>query len=148
MVLRTRGGGRVSWDEMREWHGHIYTPKCKIDSWWEAAAQGRSDTVRAEGQKIQIKLLAGLMSPEDMRECLTLAPSLACRQPSSPCVLHHFFSVCVCLCIQISPYYKDPGPIALASTVMTPLSLQIPSAQTLPPNQITFRDSEDCDFNI
>ena len=31
------GGGRVSWDKVREWHGHIYTTKCKIDSWWEAA---------------------------------------------------------------------------------------------------------------
>ena len=28
----TRGGGRVSWDKVREWHGHIYTTKCKIDS--------------------------------------------------------------------------------------------------------------------
>ena len=26
------GGGRVSWDEVREWHGLIYTTKCKIDS--------------------------------------------------------------------------------------------------------------------
>ena len=32
MDLRTWGGGRVSWDEVREWHGHIYTTKCKIDS--------------------------------------------------------------------------------------------------------------------
>ena len=32
MDLRTRGGGRGSWDEVREWHGHIYTTKCKIDS--------------------------------------------------------------------------------------------------------------------
>ena len=32
MDLRTRGGGRVSWDEVREWQGHIYTTKCKIDS--------------------------------------------------------------------------------------------------------------------
>ena len=32
MDLRTRGGGRVSWDKVREWHGHIYTTKCKIDS--------------------------------------------------------------------------------------------------------------------
>ena len=32
MDLRTQGGGRVSWDEVREWHGHIYTTKCKIDS--------------------------------------------------------------------------------------------------------------------
>ena len=38
MDLRTRGGGTVSWDEVREWHGHIYTTKCKIDSEWEAAA--------------------------------------------------------------------------------------------------------------
>ena len=30
--LRTRGGGRVSWEKVREWHGHIYTTKCKIDS--------------------------------------------------------------------------------------------------------------------
>ena len=30
--LRTWGGGRVSWDEVREWHGHIYTTKCKMDS--------------------------------------------------------------------------------------------------------------------
>ena len=32
MDLRTWGGGRVSWDEVREYHGHIYTTKCKIDS--------------------------------------------------------------------------------------------------------------------
>ena len=32
MDLRTRGRRRVSWDEVREWHGHIYTTKCKIDS--------------------------------------------------------------------------------------------------------------------
>ena len=32
MDLRTRGGERVSWDEVSEWHGHIFTTKCKIDS--------------------------------------------------------------------------------------------------------------------
>ena len=32
MDLRTQGGGRVSWDEGREWHGHIYTAKYKTDS--------------------------------------------------------------------------------------------------------------------
>ena len=32
MDLRTWGGGRISWDKVREWHGHIYTTKCKIDS--------------------------------------------------------------------------------------------------------------------
>ena len=32
MYLRTRGGGRVSWDEVRERHGHISTTKSKIDS--------------------------------------------------------------------------------------------------------------------
>ena len=32
IYLRTRGGGRVSWDEVREWHGHIHTTKCEIDS--------------------------------------------------------------------------------------------------------------------
>ena len=25
------------WDEGREWHGLVYTTKCKIDSYWEAA---------------------------------------------------------------------------------------------------------------
>ena len=30
MDLRTRGGGRVSWDEVREWHGHMYTTKCRM----------------------------------------------------------------------------------------------------------------------
>ena len=39
--LEDGGGGRVSWDEVREWHGHIYTTKRKIDSQWEAAAQHR-----------------------------------------------------------------------------------------------------------
>ena len=39
--LRTQGGGRVSWDKVREWHGHIYTTKCKTDSQWEAAIQHR-----------------------------------------------------------------------------------------------------------
>ena len=32
MDMRTWGGGRVSWEEVREWHRHIYTTKCKIDS--------------------------------------------------------------------------------------------------------------------
>ena len=32
MDLRMRGGGRVSWEKVREWHGHIYTTKCKIAS--------------------------------------------------------------------------------------------------------------------
>ena len=32
MDLRTQGGGRVSWVKVREWHGHIYTTRCKIDS--------------------------------------------------------------------------------------------------------------------
>ena len=32
MDFRTQGGGRVSWDKVREWHGHIYTTKCKIGS--------------------------------------------------------------------------------------------------------------------
>ena len=38
MDLRTWGGGRVSWDEVIEWHGHINTTKCKIDRYLEAAA--------------------------------------------------------------------------------------------------------------
>ena len=41
MDLRTRGGGRVSWDKVREWHGLIYTTKCKTDSKREAAAYHR-----------------------------------------------------------------------------------------------------------
>ena len=32
MDLRTLGGGKVSWAEVREWHWHIYTTKCKTDS--------------------------------------------------------------------------------------------------------------------
>ena len=32
MDVRTQGGGRVSWDEVREWHGHIHGTKCKTDS--------------------------------------------------------------------------------------------------------------------
>ena len=31
MDLRIQGGGRVSWDKVREWHGHIYTTKRKTD---------------------------------------------------------------------------------------------------------------------
>ena len=30
--LQDSGRGRVSWDEVREWHGLIYTTKRKIDS--------------------------------------------------------------------------------------------------------------------
>ena len=41
MDLRTWGWGRVSWDEVREWHGLMYTTKCEIDSQWETAAQHR-----------------------------------------------------------------------------------------------------------
>ena len=41
MDLSTPGGERVSWDKVREWHGHTYTTKCKINSWWKAATQHR-----------------------------------------------------------------------------------------------------------
>ena len=41
MDLRTWGRGRGSWDNVRKWHGYIYTTKCKTDSWREAAAQHR-----------------------------------------------------------------------------------------------------------
>ena len=31
MDLRTQGGGRVSWDKVREWHVYIYTlPNVKL----------------------------------------------------------------------------------------------------------------------
>ena len=39
--LRTQDGGVVGWDEVREWHGHTYATKCRMDGWWEAAAQHR-----------------------------------------------------------------------------------------------------------
>ena len=32
MDLRIQGGGRVCCGKVREWHGHIYTTKHKIDS--------------------------------------------------------------------------------------------------------------------
>ena len=32
MDLKIWGGGRVSWDKVREWYGHIYTTKRKTDS--------------------------------------------------------------------------------------------------------------------
>ena len=32
MDLRLWGVGRVRWDEVIEWHGHIYTTECQIDS--------------------------------------------------------------------------------------------------------------------
>ena len=28
----TQGGKRISWDVVREWHGHIFITKCKIDT--------------------------------------------------------------------------------------------------------------------
>ena len=31
-ALEDTGRGNISWDEVGEWHGHIYTTKCKIDS--------------------------------------------------------------------------------------------------------------------
>ena len=40
MDLRTRGGGRVTWDKVREWHGLIYTTKCKMASGKSRIAQG------------------------------------------------------------------------------------------------------------
>ena len=30
--LRTQGGERVGWDEVRERQGHTYTTKCRMDS--------------------------------------------------------------------------------------------------------------------
>ena len=40
--LEDTGGGRVSWDEVREWHGLIYTTKCKIASGKQLHSTGRS----------------------------------------------------------------------------------------------------------
>ena len=42
MDLRTRGGRRVSSDEVREWYAHIYTTKCKIASGKQPHRTGRS----------------------------------------------------------------------------------------------------------
>ena len=42
MDLRTRGVGRVSWDEVTERHGHIYTTKCKIASGKQLNSTARS----------------------------------------------------------------------------------------------------------
>ena len=42
MELRIQGGGRVSWDNVREWHGHIYTTKRKIASGKQPHSTGRS----------------------------------------------------------------------------------------------------------
>ena len=39
--VRTRGGGGVDGEEVREWHGRIYTTTCRMDGWWEAAASHR-----------------------------------------------------------------------------------------------------------
>ena len=39
--MRIWGEGGVRCDRVRECHGHIYTTKCKIDSWWETAAWHR-----------------------------------------------------------------------------------------------------------
>ena len=41
MDLWTKGWGGVGWDEVREWHGHVCTTKCKVDGWWRAAAWRR-----------------------------------------------------------------------------------------------------------
>ena len=35
------GGGGVRCDGVGECHGHVYTAKCEMDGWWEAAAWHR-----------------------------------------------------------------------------------------------------------
>ena len=42
MDLRIGGGGGVRCDKVREWHGHIYTTKCKIASGKQPHSTGRS----------------------------------------------------------------------------------------------------------
>ena len=42
MDLRTRGSGRGSGDKVREWHGLIYTNKCKTASGKQLHSTGRS----------------------------------------------------------------------------------------------------------
>ena len=32
---------RRGWDDLREWHSHIGTAMCKMESWWEPAIQHR-----------------------------------------------------------------------------------------------------------
>ena len=49
-------------------------------------------------------------------------PPVACGWPSSPC-LFMSSSLCVCLCVQISPFYEDTSPIGLGLTLVTSLYL-------------------------
>ena len=38
LVATGRGRG---WDQLKEWHRHVYTTACEMDGWWEAAAKHR-----------------------------------------------------------------------------------------------------------
>ena len=58
--------------KMREWHGHIYTTKRKIDSQWEAAAQHRE----------LYSVLRGDLNEKEIQKrgdiCIPIADSLCC----------------------------------------------------------------------
>lgn len=63
--------------------------------------------------------------------------SLACKWPSSLCVfLYHLPSLHICLCIQISPFYRGTGHFGLEPILMVPSFNLITSVKTLSPNKV------------
>ena len=71
------------------------------------------------GARAEIKVLPGLVLSEGWGRIGTRPLSLACSWPSSPCVPSHCLpSICICLCVQISPFYKGTNHIALGPALM------------------------------
>ena len=66
MDLRTWGGGWVSWDEVREWHGHIYTTKCKTASGKQPHSTGRSAPCSEMTERGGIGRMGGRLKREGM----------------------------------------------------------------------------------
>ena len=77
MDLRIRGGGRVSWYKVREWHGHIYTTKHKIEK-NEGPPKSLLSLANGpeKGQHIKLENLGNntLFQPNTMKNC-SLTPN-------------------------------------------------------------------------
>ena len=64
--MRTRGGGRVSWDEVRELHALIYTTKCKIASGKLLHSTGRSAQCFVTTKRDGIRRVEGRCKREEI----------------------------------------------------------------------------------
>lgn len=112
----------------------------------------------AGGRRSRSRCQQGRVLSEASREGSVLGISASLQLLIVPCVMQHAsnlyralsWGMCMCICIQISPQYKDTGHIGLrAPPPCQQASCElITSAVTLFPHMVTFQGTGSPDFNI